>query len=783
MRSLFCNRGLFFFSFVILAAYFFCCEQPSSPKSYFPETGKNALYQRSLDLQGNLNILSIAIQPGYEDLSALAYFRLGRGATIMSAYVTNGESGESDIQAQYPPYLAASRRKDASNALSYLDGEVHFLNLPDIAAARDSARLRELWQRDTLQTKLKQLFLQFKPDIIILARDWATNGKSPRWEALYSDVITSVKKIAPVDPNKKLVGPDSKNFWIVERIVADDGEQKDIFIPVDKFHPRWKKTYREIGEEAARLYHSLAIQRRLWLRDSKPSYHLGYSVVPPSVSEVDAGLPRPTTPRFQVIENQIRQLTNSTKSGKKEGGLEQLVAIMDSVNYYLARQYKFQQREIKTLLNWKKGLEDLRCTLLGVEVEYSISDTALTERQLTFLTIKGVKGTTEEGYTKILFAGLDQGWAINEELERKLPLDLNEKYRLLSPARLEYTLPPGFQEFHSPTVGKQFNFFILHYAPTKEQSFVHRTTIELSFGPRFITEILTPIVRMTPGEWIVVRLTNLSRDGVADTIKIDNPIASSTESVFHLSTKESSHVDTLLITWKGNPDEGTHLIPVQIDDITVANFAARKFHTEIDTSKRIAVFTGLSHSPIQDALRRLNVKFSTLKLNRKIMQQIDSLDVLIIDRRALTLKPQIINYKDEITKFINKGGHLIVLAQDASSWNANPFWGGMHLTPTFSFDKDVPVQIDSTHSLISFPNIINSNDWNGWLFRRGYNVISGSILEDAELPVRLKSHGIPLVVTLTEGKGKRTYVDLALNHQWMNIHAGAFRLLANLISY
>ena len=777
------NRGFFLISLLILFAYFLSCEQPPSPKRYFPETGKNALYQRSLDLQGNLNVLSIAIKPGYEDLSALAYFRLGKGATIKSAYVTNGETGESDVQAEYSPYLADIRRTEASNALSYLDGEVHFLNMPDIAAARGSARVRELWQRDTLQTQLKKLFLQFKPDIIMIARDWATNEKNPRWKVLYSDVMAALKKIAPVDPDKKLIGPDAHQFWNVDRVVVDDGEKKDIFIPVDESHSRWKKTYHEIGEEAARSYHSLAIQRRLWLRDGKPSYLVAYSLVPPSVSEVDAGLPRPSTTRLQGIEQQIRQFTNSTRQGKKEGVLEQLVAIMDSVNYYIARRFKLQQREIKSLFHWKKGLEDLRCTLLDVEVEYSISDTALTERQLTFLTINEVKGTTDEGYTKVIFSGLDQGWAINEDVQRELPLDLNEKYRLLSPARLDYAFPPGLQEFHAPTVGKPFSFYILHHAPTKEQSFVHRTTTELFFGPRFITEILTPVVRMVPNERVIFRLTNLSRDGVADTIKIENPIASSTESVFRLSTKESSNLDTLFITWKGNPGDGTHLIPVQIDGITVANFAARKFHVEVDKSKKIGVITGLKHSPIQDALRRLNVEFATIKLDRKSLQLIDSLDALIIDRRALTLQPQIIDYKNELNDFVTKGGHLVVLAQDADSWNKTPLWDGMQLTRTFLFDEKIPLQIDSTHTLVLSPNVINSEDWDGWLFLRGYHIIYGKVLEQAELPIKVKPQGDPLVVTLTAGNGKRTYVDLALSHQWMNIHPGAFRLLANLISY
>lgn len=765
------------------SAFLASCEQDTAPKSYFPETGRNALYQRSLDLRSNLNVLSIAIQPGYEDLSGLAYFRLGRGATVMSAYLTNGEAGESDVQAEYPAYLAAIRREEASKALSYLDGEVHFLNMPDIAAARDSAKVRELWPSDVLQTCLTKLFSQFKPDIVMLARDWEAGGESPRWDVLYSDVLVAVKKIAPVKSHKNLAGINSHQFWGANRVFIDSGERKGISIPVDRRHPRWEKMYRAIGGEAARAYGSLARQRRIWMNTEDPSYRLVYPTPPPPINEIDAGLPRPCTERLRWIEQEIQELTATTIHGKTADALKRIVAILDSVSFYLVRPYDLQAREERTLLHWKRGLESLRCTLLGVEVEYSISDTTLTERQLTFLTIDTVKGIDGKGKTDIYFTDLDPGWAINEDLVRRLPLRLHQKYRLLSPARVDYSYPPGQHELKSSTLGKPFVFFILHRSLSKEQNFVHSTTIDFTFAPRFIPEVLTPIVRMVPGERVVFRLTNLSRDGVADTIGIEDPLASSTESAFRLSYKGSSHLDTLFITWKGNPDEGSYLIPVQIDGITVANFAARKFHTEVDTSKKIGIITGLQNSPTENALRRLNVKFSTVGLGRMFSQQIDSLNVLIVDRRVLSLKPQMGDFKSEVENFVNRGGHLIVLSQDAATWNAKPLWAGMHLTPTLLFDESIPLKSDSTHTLLMSPNLITTEHWNGWLYLRGYNIVSVSALEDAQLPVKVKRWGTPLIISLRDGKGKRTYVDLALGHQWMNIHTGAFRLLANIISY
>ncbi|MGH7451239.1 MAG: hypothetical protein ACRENG_07855, partial [bacterium] len=248
-------------------------------------------------------------------------------------------------------------------------------------------------------------------------------------------------------------------------------------------------------------------------------------------------------------------------------------------------------------------------------------------------------------------------------------------------------------------------------------------------------------------------------------------------------SKGVAKLDTLPITWHGNPNDGTYVIPVVIDGVPIAKFAARKFRAEVDGAKRAGLVTGIKNSPAAEALRRLNVKFAVIEPGNTLVQQTEALDVLIIDRRTLTLQPEITEMRQELDRFVKRGGHLIVLAQEAAAWNAKPLWEGLELTASSTLAANTPVQIDPGNVLLAKPNFIAPEDWNEWLFWRGYNQISGSALNAATVPVRTMPDGLPLVVTATVGNGKRTYVDLALHPQLMNIHAGAFRLLANLISY
>ena len=764
-KCLMSARKSIYFSLLIILLFFLSCQKDVASKSYFPETGRNAIYQSSIDLRRNLKVLSISMQPGQEDLSGLAYFRLGLGAKIMGAYITNGEGGESDIRGEYPPYLAKTRREEAADVLAYLGGQVHFLNMPHIASARDSTRVRELWPADQLQAGLVELFSQFRPDVVLLARDWAGDRKNHQWEILYADLITTAKK-SP----------------FVEHLFVDSGKENGVLIPADERHKFWKKTYRKVGKEAAAKYRSLAIQRNTWLRGYEPSYHLAYTTSPQQIKKLDEGLSTSPSKRLSRTGHAIRKLTEATAQGDRGDVLKSLVAVLDSVSFYLTRTYDLKVREQETLLRWKKGLERLRCALLGVEVEYSISDRMLTDRQLTFLTINSLKGVADDGETHIYFPSADKGWIINEDVASRIPLELEKKYPLVTPEGIDYTYPPGRYEFNSSTVGEPFKFFILHQGLTKEESFIYSSTVEFTFSPKVAIEILSPIVRMTPGEIVVFRLTNISRDGVADVIKADGPLAYSNESRFRLSNKNDSHLDTLRIFWTGRPDVGTYLIPLKIGYTQVGNFAARKFDAKVDTSKRIGFITGLQNSPLANALRRLNINFSSIRLDKSFSRQTALLDVLLVDRRALSLKPKIKDLKKDMVNFVKKGGHLIVFAQDAVTWNDAPLWSGMNLTPTVQYDEKIELKLSSTHTLLKQPNLIASQDWNGWLYSRGYNIVSGSVLKSAELPVRVADSGEALIVVSADGKGKQTYVDLALGHQWMNIHPGAYRLLANLIS-
>ncbi|MFH1943722.1 MAG: PIG-L family deacetylase [bacterium] len=762
--------------FIVLFMFLFSCAKRPEQETYFPETGKKAIAHRALELRSNLNVLSLALEPGYEDLNALAYFRLGKGARIMSAYLTNGEAGESDVRAEYPGYLAAMRRKEAGEALAYLDGDVYFFAMPHIVAARDAEWIRLIWPKEEVENKVINLIDEFKPDIILIARDWGTEGTSLRWSLFEEDVLSALHKM-----EQKAAEIEAVDHWKVSRVIVDDGDDEGRAVAFGEVQPMFGKDYRRIGAEAGEKYHSLFIQ----MADRKKE-DSKYSVVYPALRDipeaVNSELPPRHSPRLQQVGTEIEKLAEGILDAKKDVSLERLAAVMDSVDTNIWMRHKFSAVDQRALSNWKSNLENLRCSLLGVKVDVSIDETILGESQLAFVTILGVEGLQEGGNTNVYFGGLSDDWVINEWKDRKFPFRIGEQYRVLSPKELQLTEPAGMYGLQSARLDQPFYVFVVHKAPDGTKNFSHRTTIGLRFAPKLAKEILTPIVRIIPDERLIVRLTNHSRDGVRDTLQVKDAFVESTAGLFRLTQKETFSVDTLTLMWKESFSEGSYMFPIDFGGINIGKFVARQFEASVRPDKKIGFIPGVEDSPLEATLRRLGVDAAKVDPGARVAEQLQNLDVLVVDHRALTLKKSLKDQKILLDRFVENGGHLIYLAQDADVWDSCQMWDEIVLTHTRTFDENYPVKTDETHPFLKIPNPIRAEDWGEWLFQRAYHIVKVENREGFEMPVQTESGDNPFVLTRRAGKGRMTYIDLAFSPQMLNINPGVFRLLANILS-
>jgi hypothetical protein len=243
-----------------------------------------------------------------------------------------------------------------------------------------------------------------------------------------------------------------------------------------------------------------------------------------------------------------------------------------------------------------------------------------------------------------------------------------------------------------------------------------------------------------------------------------------------------SQTDTLQLSWRDSIPPGTFLLPLHLGGIEVARFAARKFDAAVDTALSVALLTAVDGSPTTDALRRLGcARVHVVRSASELRNLPQRPDVVIVDRRYTSLAPDGAQLRPLLDDVARQGGHVIVLAQDEPAWNASPLWDVIRLRRDPTLAPGIAAVIDSTHPMVRAPNAIDSTAFQDWVFALGYNSVSVAANATVETPILYDARR-PLLVTAPVGNGRMTYAELALAPQWMSIHPGAFRVLANLLS-
>jgi hypothetical protein len=750
----------------------------SKPSPIIPATGHLAVYQRALDAQCNLTVLTIAVEPGAEDLSLIAYFRLARGAKIVSTYITNGEGRESDYEFTYPSMVASQRRTEAAAIMESVETETVFLNFPHLPAASDSQYITSKWNVDTLQMRFMELISSHRPDIVIYFTGILVSPEIVD-DTVIRELRYAVRFIGTPKRDEDFRGEIVLPRWDIERILVTSKVFDGVQFPVTITHPVIGKTYADIAGDLGRGYGSI---RRSRQTDLIPTY------IPLLTTTGNLESPKPVPASLSRIERIIQDLSRKLLSDPAQAGdsaaviLSRLAAVIDSVDAKLGSAQVFRGHERKLLLQWKGSLELLRTSILGVELYFSLSENLLTNRQLTYLSIDSMRGIENPESADLYFPSVDEGWFVNESPDKRFPIDLDEDYRLVTPQRVTYTFPHYLYGLDKPTVGRKLNFFLIYQGETTEKSFVLRNYSNFNYVPRFVAEVLTPVVAATARDPVIIQLTNHTRDGISDYVYVSGEVGNSERKRFNLPSKGSVYHDTLYINWASGLETGDHLLPLIVGQDTVGLFVARKFEVTADTSLRVGIVGARPGSPLLPSLIRVGVRSDYISTDRIQADVLREYDVIILDRKGLSYLDTGNITLQELKRFASTGGRLVVLAQDANEWNRNPLIDSIELVSDLSVDENMALAIDDTSTLLNYPNAVQANWWQSWIYRRAHNLI---IPEDGhlfEIPLQDAKTGFPYIVSAREGDGTIIYCDLSLSDQLLNVHSGALSILANLIS-
>ncbi len=773
------------FSLLLLS---FCLGRTQG-RSYFPEQGSGALQQRALEARHPWVAMMVSLEPGMEDFPGIAWLRLATGASVINLYATNGEGTPSDYSGETPGDVAGRRKMEAVRSTLILDGEAYFLDLRDPGFLKDRKALEEAWIPDSAVSRMVAAIRTNRPDVIILARDQrADSAVSLRQTVLQGLLQRAIREARSAGQHHGPLSPLADRAWSVKRLFVDLGRPKQpTAAAVGRRHPVWNKSYAAIGLEAAAPYASLSGHIASYWRSGN-----GRSYTPISL---DAGAQRSSfegglllfDEHLRAVERGVASVVSLVGQGKETEALKPLLDVLEKVDYTVTREFAtLTDIDRRAITLWKNRLENLRCTLLNVNVTFEMSDSLLTERQLFFLRFKKFSADLVGGQTQILFPGIGQGdWIVTEGKANSqvFPFAAPKEFQMLTPQKMRYTRPVIQYGLALPVITENLSFIIFHRDTVRERSFVYRKEVPLGIGPRGTAELLTPVVRLTPGERVVYGVWNFMRDPLKGEASVQDSLASGGPQSFFVRQKDEVDTDTLTLDWKREVPSGDYVMDFRVWDRPRARqLIARKFDAAADTAHRVGLITALQGSPVAEALRRLHVPTVALDSGAVHALGLGELGTIIIDRDALALRHDCSSWIPAIGSWVRSGGHLIVLPQYEAAGQGEAFAEGISFAGRPHMESTEPVETDPSSPMLTIPNRISAVDWQGWVVSRAMGSVQIKNGTGLHVAVRSPGTGAALLVNAPQGKGNVTFVALDLWSQLLNVHPGSYRLLANLVN-
>jgi hypothetical protein len=378
----------------------------------------------------------------------------------------------------------------------------------------------------------------------------------------------------------------------------------------------------------------------------------------------------------------------------------------------------------------------------------------------------------------------DSTWWINRNTTFVFPFALPDTVELITPDNLPLNRPVAVYSHGSSSLSTVMPFIIAHRDPDPVMNFAFRGEVVFGTAPVQSFEILTPIVRITPGERLAVRLQNISRDPYRGTMSVGDSVARESRVIVSLPRKDYAITDTLPLAWHDDASDGDYSIELHIGKgKAVGAFTARKFRADADTLHPVGLITGLASSPVENALRGLHVPSRLLDAGSFARGLDSGMHAIVVDRDAFALRKDPLPLAAALLEWVRTGGHCIILGGSLSAPDGGSLGREIGFAGGRPFAPESRVRAEGAGRIIAGPNLLSDGDWRDWIISRAQVSLRFGEGVDPLIHVRETSTGAPLLASVPVGKGTLTAVALDLLPQLQIVHPGAYRLLANLVSY
>jgi LmbE family N-acetylglucosaminyl deacetylase len=791
--------------------------------AWTPDNGDKAeLYQALLDLTNPWTVMCVAAHPDDEDGSTLTVLRRKYGVHTVSLFSTYGEGGQNAVGPELYEELGVIRARETMAAAEVQGSEPHFLGMKDFGFSKSAEETFRAWgEKEPLRRMVLQI-RTLRPDVIITNHD-TTSGHGHH-QATGRLVLQAFD--AAADPKQFPEQLSQVSTWQVQRLFVrgfrnpnsppanQAAPPETVTIDPNEMDPirgntyaqqalaglqkhatqgPWPKTISATGGRIAR--YSLARQ--------SPSA----AALPADAKTPLDGLTLPETiaPRLAAptIDNKplTEHLNNrgeilvSLINARRKGAFTAPKAVVDlDPNRFMLMISRLDRA-------------------LAVTSEVSLSVKSTDQVLVPGMTTTFDVALTNQGDSEVAVKQLTlNGPHLPNKLEaaeKLLPGTDTALEAKITTAKVQPISVPSADHLYD---GNLFGEHVTADAQVEIEGtrfwVTGATEVDVAPAVEIINNNPTPCVE-TPATALScssasLTLVNHLRTPYRGKLELSatkNPELPAITQDVSLAARESQKVITGKLSERELP--GFRVEGAKIN-IALKEASAKETTSQLTIPAiyipSIAIaglrvgYVRSTDDTLKHSLAALGVEAKELSVDSVAKNDLSGFNTIIIDNRGYEAHPELIGVNNQLLKFAEDGGTLIVFYHKTEEWNPNegrnrpqlaPYpiiLGGARVT-----EEDAPIRIlQPQHPLLNTPNKITQADFANWIQERGLYFPSEwdqhytallSTNDQGEKPL----NGGLLVAGY--GKGNYIYTSLVWYRQLRAGIPGGYRFFANMISY
>lgn len=799
-----------------------------STSSFGQSLPSSQLYHQLLQLRETKRVLYVAAHPDDENTRLIAYLANGEHASVAYLSLTRGDGGQNLIGKELGIELGQIRTQELIKAREIDGGKQYFTRALDFGYSKEPNETLQNWDKEKVLADVVWAIRRFQPDLIITRFNTSpgiTHGHHTTSAILAGEAFSLAGNPTAYPEQLAYVKP-----WQAKRLFFNAYNFRGEFEPesgkryfvleVGGYNPLLGKTYHQLAADSRTMHKSQGFGSTAGTGNAKDYLEqVGGEAYNLSPFE-DISNRWEQLSRGKEVKSRLDELINTFNFSQPDQHLPQLLALRKSI---LALHPSAPWVDEKV-----EKLDKLIFQFMGLKMEFLASkefgypgEQVPSELILTNPSKIPVSAISLKIYDKD-YAGGDA--AANEPIRVPIPLKLQVDQKLSQPYWLQKPVENalfqvGSQEkigipYELPKVGGFLSFTL------GGEVFSLKLPLEYKFNDPVTGEIKEPftvvpevdlslskeVLFLVQGADATVSVTvnfrntllegsldfeGLTRDQytIAGIEELPGQKQRIYKVIFLREDKETQKVvHARFTTVSGRVfDQTTQTISYphipSLTYFTPATLTLIQADWKV-SGEKVGYLVGAGDE-VPEVLSALGYDLRILGKDDFRLDFLNQFKAIVVGIRGFNTNEDLALHQSVLMDYVRAGGNLIVQYATSTplvtkTLGPYPFLIGRDRVTV----EGSPVQFDASHSLFSYPNVINQKDFEGWVQERGL-YFATQIDARYQSPLMLQDPGEQSnkggLITAKYGDGTYVYTGLSFFRQLPAGVPGAIKLFINLI--